>query len=392
MLIQDKILFDTVRSKDENGYLRVAVSNITKEQVAPYYGRSIPGWQELGLEPERIYQIYRPGAEIEKAADTFNGLPLAYEHHDMDAANIPKEYIVGSLGTESRYEAPYLKNSLTVIDAEAIKAIEDGSCREISAGYMCDVVMSGGIFDGSAYDGYMTNIRGNHVAIVPEGRAGHDVKVEDAAIVEKVGEKVENNLMEKLKGLLAELLKADSPAKEKAPAEHDEEVKTDVMNPVGDEPREEPKETPPDEPKEEPKQDEEEAPLEGLTEEIKAQMEAAGLDREDKAQQKAFIAGMNAGSKAVDKCKDAAEDMVRYKAMIKAAEDVAPYIGKVTDPLSFKDAAEIYAKALTHEGVVLDGVDRSAYAAMVSMLARQQKQMSVKVDPINEKLMQIKSM
>ncbi len=403
MMIQDKVLIDTVRSKDENGYLRVAVSNITKEQVAPYYGSSIPGWQGLNLDPEKVYQIYRPGEEIAKAADSFNGLPLAFEHHDMDAANMPKEYIVGSMGTEAHYEAPYLKNSLTVIDAEAIKAIEDGSCKEISAGYMCDVVMSGGVFEGISYDGYMMNIRGNHVAIVPQGRTGHDVKVADAAI--EGGVKVENNLLTKLKDLLAELLRSDTEQEikqdeqEPTPQEHDEEVKADVINPVAETEDEEAttEKTSEVEPKDEAQEEapaeteDEEAPLEGLTAEVRAKMQEAGLDTEDKAQQKAFLAGM-AVNKAVDACKDSVDNLARYKAMVKAAEDVAPFIGKVNDPLGFKDAADIYKKALVHEGVALDGVDRSAYSALVSMLAKQSKQTAAKIsDPINEKLMSIKS-
>ena len=404
MIVKDKISIDTVRSKDENGYLHVAVSNITKEQVAPYYGSSIPGWQELGLDPEKIYQIYRPGEEIEKAAPTFNGLPLAFEHHDMDADNIPKEYIVGSMGTDARFEAPYLKNSLTVIDAGAIKAIEDGSCSEISAGYMCDVVMSGGVFDGISYDGRMVDIRGNHVAIVPQGRAGHDVKVADAAL-EEGGAKVEGNLLTKLKDLLAELLKADTEKHEgeemqvdeqEAPApERSEEVEAEVINPVAETedeeaPAAEATEEVPDSEKVPEEAADEETPLEGLTEEIKAKMAEADLDPEDKAQQKAFLAGM-AANKVADTCKDAAEDVARYKAMIKAADEVAPIIGKVNDPLGFNDAADIYAKALVHEGIALDGIDRSAYSAMVAMINRQPKQAEAQVSAINQKLMSIKS-
>ena len=39
---------------DENGFLHVSISPLTRVQVAPYRGCEIPGWQELGLEPERI--------------------------------------------------------------------------------------------------------------------------------------------------------------------------------------------------------------------------------------------------------------------------------------------------------------------------------------------------
>ena len=36
----------SMRSKDANGFLHVASSNISKEVVNPYYGREIPGWEE----------------------------------------------------------------------------------------------------------------------------------------------------------------------------------------------------------------------------------------------------------------------------------------------------------------------------------------------------------
>ena len=181
---------DTARTFDENGYLHVSTSNITKEQVVPYVGDTIPSWQELGLKPKAIYQIYRPADEIEKAVETFNGLPLSLDHWEMDAANMPKEKIVGSLGTDAAFDAPYLTNSLTVTDADAIDKIKSGEFRDLSAGYLCDVVMSDGIFDGKHYDGVMKNIRGNHVALVREGRAGHDVRVADSAM--EGGDNMEN--------------------------------------------------------------------------------------------------------------------------------------------------------------------------------------------------------
>ena len=201
MLIQDKYAFDkaSARSLDSNGYMHVAVSNLTKEQVVPYMGDSIPGYKELGLQPDKVYQIYRPAEEIEKAAETFNGLPLMLDHWDMDAANIPKDKVVGSLGTDAKWEAPYLTNSLIVTDANAIKAIEDGSYAELSASYACDIDMTGGVFDGKTYDGVMRNIKGNHVALVPEGPSGHDVKVADSAMG---GGENEMNWMEKFKELL----------------------------------------------------------------------------------------------------------------------------------------------------------------------------------------------
>ena len=150
----------SARHKDENGYMHVERSNLTKEQVAPYYGDEIAGWRDLGLSPGRVYYMYRPAAELEKASDTFNGLPLLFEHHDINAENIPKDKVIGSLGTSAEYKAPYLTNGLIVTDAEAIAAIESGEYKELSAAYQYEADMTPGIFGGEHYDGKMKNIRG----------------------------------------------------------------------------------------------------------------------------------------------------------------------------------------------------------------------------------------
>ena len=182
----------SMRSKDANGFLHVASSNISKETVNPYYGREIPGWEEKGLDPDHIFYGYRAGEELAKAAKTFDGLPLLIDHHIEDAEAPQKEYRVGSLGTDSRWEAPYLKNSLIVTDAEAIRAIEDGRMKELSCAYRYEPDWTPGTFDGVDYDFVMRNIQGNHVALVEEGRAGSDVVVADAAPRETITTKLEN--------------------------------------------------------------------------------------------------------------------------------------------------------------------------------------------------------
>lgn len=403
MLVNDKYTFDSARTKDSNGYMHVAVSNLTKEQVVPYMGNSIPGYKELGLEPDKVYQIYRPADEIEKAVDTFNGLPLMLDHWDMDAENIPKDKVVGSLGTDAKWEKPYLTNSLIVTDANAIKAIEDGSYSELSASYACDIDMTGGIFEGKSYDGVMRNIKGNHVALVHEGRAGHDVKVADSAM--EGGEKV-MGWQEKLKELLFDIIT-------------NKEAMKDIMN---ENEKMEQQEVAP-------AQATDIEPVDEVADEVREAMKAAGLDPEDKNAQKAFLAGMAAAkvddeepakdeeqaqdeepcadgecAKDEEGCKDEEEptkasdsamvhDKAFYAGLYKAAEDVAPFVGKISNPFAFDSAADIYKKALDKAGVVLDGVDPSAYGAMVSMLNKPSAipQGAPDDDPLNKRLMGIKA-
>ena len=191
MIVYDKNIFtDSKREIDSNGYLRVDMSNITKTQVAPYLGREIPNWKEFGLESDKIYYVLRPEEELKKAVPTFNNLPLTREHIEVDVENVPKEKIVGSLGDRAEYASPYIRNSLIVYDKKDIDLIMSGKKRELSCGYRYTPVREDGEFDGQHYDFRMTDIIGNHVALVKEGRAGHDVMVSDT--IEKVKEKVMN--------------------------------------------------------------------------------------------------------------------------------------------------------------------------------------------------------
>lgn len=178
---------DSVRTVDDNGFLHVAVSPVTKEQVAPYYGHEIPNHEELGFESDVIYHGYRPASELSKpdTIQSLNGIPIQFEHH-ADYANAPaKDTRIGSTGDDAKWESPYLTNSLHFHDAKAINRIKDGSMRELSLAYRYTPVKKEGEFEGQHYNFVMTDINCNHVALVEEGRAGHDVLVEDAQIKEK---------------------------------------------------------------------------------------------------------------------------------------------------------------------------------------------------------------
>lgn len=185
---------------EQTGFMRVADCNISKETVNPYYGYEIPGYKECGLERDKIYYVYRPGEELEKAASTFDGLPLLMGHYAESAEEPQKDKRVGSIMDGVYFEAPYLKApALVVTDAEGIEGIESGRCKEISSAYTYIPVLESGEFDGVAYTIKMTKIHGNHVALVPEGRAGHDVVVADS----KPSKKGKSFMAKKTKNKLA---------------------------------------------------------------------------------------------------------------------------------------------------------------------------------------------
>ncbi|MDR2819506.1 MAG: DUF2213 domain-containing protein [Desulfovibrio sp.] len=205
----DRIAFDRASQRhfDENGFLHVAMTPISKEAVNDYYGYEIPGWQKLGLDPNRIYKGYRPASELARAAATFNGLPLLKEHVKISAEDLKEELRAGNLGTTAKFVAPYLYNALIIQDAESIEGLnpKDGQPAkcELSSSYRYDPVFKPGVFQGQSYDFVMTNIRGNHVALVEEGRAGSDVVVADAKPITPRGSNM--SLLDILKELLAKL-------------------------------------------------------------------------------------------------------------------------------------------------------------------------------------------
>lgn len=175
------VAFDraSARRIDDDGRMHVAKSNISKAVVNPYMGSEIPGFVELGLDPSRIYYLLRDPVELEKAAPTFNNLPLMLKHVHQKADSPQTDIIVGALGDAS-YEHPYLQASKCIWDERGIAAIESGAQVELSSSYHYVPVMEPGEYEGVKFDGRMTNIRGNHVALVESGRAGSDVVVADA--------------------------------------------------------------------------------------------------------------------------------------------------------------------------------------------------------------------
>lgn len=181
-----RLAWDTASKRIEdtiNGYLRVSDNPFTREQVVQYRGYEIPYWQEHGLSKDELYNVYRPASELSKPETiaSLNGIPFLLEHETFDPDETAPARQIGSAGTDAKWEAPYLTNSLTFTNTKAIQLLKSGAMKELSLGYYYDPVFKKGKApNGQAYDVMMTNIVANHIALVEEGRAGHDVAVHDS--------------------------------------------------------------------------------------------------------------------------------------------------------------------------------------------------------------------
>lgn len=180
--VPDMLALDrsSARTYDADGRLHVERSNISKANICEYYGREIPNAQSLGLDADRKYRMLRDPVELERAAATFNNLPILSAHVPVTADAHKPELVIGSTGTDAKFEAPYLTNSLVFWTKEAIDPIESGEQRELSSAYRYRADMTPGTYQNEPYDGVMRDIKANHVVICREGRAGPDVMVGDS--------------------------------------------------------------------------------------------------------------------------------------------------------------------------------------------------------------------
>ena len=175
-----QLAFDqSARRIDADGRLHISRSHISKAAINPYYGREIPGYEELGLDPAKIYRLFRDPVELEKAAPSFARLPILKEHVPISVESHRPDLVAGTVGSEVEFDAPYLDADLCIWDKDAIAGIESQKIRELSCAYRYVPLMEPDEFEGQAYDGKMTQIEGNHLALVEVGRAGPDVVVAD---------------------------------------------------------------------------------------------------------------------------------------------------------------------------------------------------------------------
>jgi hypothetical protein len=182
--LRDALALDATpanRVIDKDGHLHVAESNISRAAVNGYLGREIPEFGNLGLLPDKLYQLFRDPAELAKATDSFNGKPLLIVHRPQIASDHDRTVVVGAV-RDPVWKPPFMTASLDIWDGAAIDGIATGEQCQLSSAYRYKAVMTPGEFDGVAYDGVMTNILCNHVSLVEAGRAGDQVIVGDQAI------------------------------------------------------------------------------------------------------------------------------------------------------------------------------------------------------------------
>lgn len=181
ILISEKL--SEHKYKTPEGYL------ICTDAILARTGKQIYTKDELfGDGDDTEVEVDRPFEQVmnEKTIASFENKPVTWDHPDEDV-NVGnyKHYSIGYVrdvhqGKTSNGEDVILGN-LIITDQDAINAIEEGSHTDLSCGYDCDIK------DNGKGKYFQNNIRGNHVALCEQGRAGIarivDSKVKDEQFI-----------------------------------------------------------------------------------------------------------------------------------------------------------------------------------------------------------------
>jgi hypothetical protein len=124
---------------------------------------------------------YRPPSEVSNpdSLNTFGMKPATWGHPPslLNTENT-KQYQIGYTGSQVRYNDGFVEVAIVLTDKDSIEKVKRGDAREVSAGYRVDFDPTPGETpEGEKYVGVQRKIRVNHIAVVPRGRAGSEVRL-----------------------------------------------------------------------------------------------------------------------------------------------------------------------------------------------------------------------
>lgn len=180
----DSVAMDkTSREYDTNGWYEVKGNPLSKVGVFEYRGSQLP----CAPDPNKMYKVYRSAEELQsqECIDSFKLLPWIDNHvmlgaEDEGLTPAERKGVHGVIGEEVYFDGDTLYGNIKVFSDSLSNAIKFGK-KELSCGYRCQYVWNPGEYEGETYDCVQTNIRGNHLALVHNGRMGPDVAVLDSA-------------------------------------------------------------------------------------------------------------------------------------------------------------------------------------------------------------------
>lgn len=180
--LTDAFVLDGVR-RTSDGYL-AAHARVARTGIQMYKGR------ELGKPEIDNVAVYRPPSEV-FAPDAMHSMahrPVTLHHPNVPVtAKNWKQYAKGHTGDEVVRDGDSVRVPMVLMDADTIQSVLDGT-RELSMGYSTDLKWEPGVTsDGQKYDAIQTQIRANHLAVVPVARGGSSLRLGDGMKCEDCG-------------------------------------------------------------------------------------------------------------------------------------------------------------------------------------------------------------
>lgn len=171
----------TARVEDLNGFIEIKGNPISKVGVFPYLGKSIGAPPD---QADKVFMVLRPAEELSNVdcIESFKLVPIIDEHTMLGTQQgmtpAEKKGVHGTTGQEIYFENGVLYANLKIF-SDTLQDVIENIKKDISLGYRCIYEFTSGMLDGTKYDAVQRNIRGNHLAIVSQGRMGPDVAVLD---------------------------------------------------------------------------------------------------------------------------------------------------------------------------------------------------------------------
>jgi hypothetical protein len=130
----------------------------------------------------RVVREYRPPEAVfaAESLDSLGSIPVTEGHPPMGVNPLNhRELSVGHVSdapANRRKDAAgateWLETAVVLSDADTLRKVETGELVEVSMGYLAEVIDGKGVTpDGQHYDAMQTNIRFNHLALLPDGHA-----------------------------------------------------------------------------------------------------------------------------------------------------------------------------------------------------------------------------
>lgn len=165
--------------KTQEGYL-IATSKVARTGSQNYRARELGDVAiAAGFDSNDIVRVYRHEDQVfhKDTLSSITRVPVTIDHpSEMVDADNYSQYAVGDVGDAFKQDGDWIVVNPMIKDAAAVKAAQS-THKEISMGYSAEIVAAR---DGVDADFEMVNIRMNHLALVPRGRAGSQARIGDA--------------------------------------------------------------------------------------------------------------------------------------------------------------------------------------------------------------------